>query len=190
MSFILLGILNSQVPPSGGGSAYDLLETTVLGTAAASITFSNLNTYSDYKHLQVRVVSRTDRSNNLSAVNLQFNSDSGSNYAFHWIRGTGSTVISEAYTSVGVISFPSASSDFMTANNYSAAVIDILDFSNTSKNTTTRAIGGNPASQYWDVRLASGLWNNTAAVTSLLFTPGFGATNWKAGTRLSLYGIK
>ena len=39
------------------GGSYDLLETTILSSNAASVTFSNLNNYAaDYQHLQIRAV--------------------------------------------------------------------------------------------------------------------------------------
>ena len=188
---IPLGILAvAGAGAAGGASSFDLLETTVLSSAASSVTFSSLGSYSDYKHLQLRISTRTDRSGNLSAPTMRLNSDTGSNYAYHLLRGSGSSVLSEGYSSQSSINIPSNSSDYMTANVFSAAVIDILDFSSSSKKTTIRVLGGNPDSNYWNIALQSGLWNNTAAVTSIILEPGFGASNWKASSRFSLYGVK
>ena len=35
---------------AGAAGSFDLLETQVLGSAQASVTFSSLGTYSNYKH--------------------------------------------------------------------------------------------------------------------------------------------
>jgi hypothetical protein len=74
-----------------------------------------------------------------------------------------------------------------TANQFSSATIDFLDFSNTNKNTTMRLLQGIAGADN-QVGIASGLWNNTSAVTSIDIIDLFG--NLVAGTRLSLYGIR
>lgn len=172
------GILAS----SGGGAAgaYDLLETTLVTGTPSSVTFSNLNTYSQYKHLQIRqVLQGADGTN----YNIQFNSDTGSNYAFHFLYGTGSTVASSAATSQTYIRGRKTNSSY-GANVFSASIVDILDFNNTSKNTTTRHLDEG-AGLIW---FGSGFWNNTAAVTSITISPAAGT--WNSGCRFSLYGVK
>jgi hypothetical protein len=188
MSFILLGILNSQAA-AGGAGAYDLLETQVLASSAASVTFTGLGAYSDYQHLQIRLVGATDA---YSGFGLRFNGDTGANYASHRLYGNGGSVGSSASTSstriIAVNGLPDETRD--TSNIFGAAVIDILDFSNSSKNTTTRNLAGNGVyTDYQLIGLFSGLWNNTNAVTSInLFDPSAG--NFVTGSRFSLYGIK
>jgi hypothetical protein len=186
MSFILLGILNSQVPPSGAGGSYDLLETTLISSNTASVTFSNLNTFSAYKHLQLRITARASTSGDNNSF-LRFNADTGSNYREHALYGDGSSVFSFA-DSLGnalyIWSFPQSSS---TANIFGGQIIDILDFSSTNKNTTIRALAANGASN--QIALTSGVWLNTTAVTSLTVLTG-ASNNYAPGTRMSLYGIK
>jgi hypothetical protein len=194
MSFMLLGILNAQAS-GGAGGGFDLLETQVLGTSEASITFSSLGTYAaDYKHLQIRAVIRTNRSGQTnSQTSIRFNSDTGSNYSGHLLRGTGSAV--QSFASVGETSISisdGTSSTNSTGNSFSATVLDILDPFETSKYTTTKALFGNAASTYFgsgDIRLTSGLWNNTAALTTITFMDR-NATSFAIGSRFSLYGVK
>ena len=185
---MLLGILNSQAA-GGGGGAYDLLETTTLATSASSVSFTGLGSYSDYAHLQIRWVGRGDAAVITSDATMRVNSDSGSNYAQHYLRGDGSTVTSDASTSrtnftVGTVPFGSS-----TANAFGVAVIDILDFSSANKNTTFRIFSGDTITN--QVALRSGLYISTSAITSLeLFGSTVGGRNWNTGTRFSLYGIK
>ena len=186
MSLILLGILNSQVSPAAGGS-YDLLESTVLTSSASSVTFTGLDAYSDYKHLQIRAVTRTTRASSNDVVLLNFNSDSGSNYAWHSLRGSGSAVSSGAGTSQTYIQLGITQTTDNTANAFGPLVADILDFSSSSKNTTVRSLSGQTVGNTF-IDLRSGLWNSTSAVTSIELTQ-FG-TDFVTGSRFSLMGVK
>jgi len=66
-------------------------------------------------------------------------------------------------------------------------VLDILDAYSTTKNKTIRSLSGMTGGAN-NLQLYSGLWNNTAAISSLNIFPG--ATNFVAGSRFSLYGIR
>ena len=178
MSFMLLGILNSQAAGGAAGD-YNLLETVSLTSSASSITFSGLGAYSDYKHLQIRYVYKPVSGN--ATLQGRFNSDSGSNYNNHTLYGNGSSVGSNYSASTEIYALGYANS----LTGYEGfGVIDILDYSNASKNTTTRAAWGRTDI----IRLASGLWRNTSAVTSILLNTD--ASTFASGSRFSLYGVK
>jgi hypothetical protein len=175
--------------PAYSPYAFDLLETTILGTTASSVSFSSLGSYSDYKHLQIRYVVRSDTTTS-GQVSLRVNSDSGANYAWHRISGSGT-----AATSFGTSNQTTIRSGLIipsdgVANNFAPSVIDILDFSNTNKNKIIRCFYGlhDNVGASNEIALNSGLWNNTAAITSLTFTPPAG--NFASGSRFSLYGVK
>jgi len=190
MSLIPLGFWAASGGGAGGG--FDLLETTTLTSDASSVTFSGLDAYSGYKHLQIRGTMRsTNADNNREQIRLTFNSSS-TGYAYHSLRGLGSSVLSFASTSTGFIEIPEAGlhNDSGLLDAFGSYVIDILDFANSSKNTTTRGLSGVFGRFDNDgVALSSGLWNNTAAVTSIGMTTG-SSTNFITGSRFSLYGVK
>jgi hypothetical protein len=188
MSFILLGILNSQVD-AGGAGAYDLLETQVLTSSASSVTFTGLGAYSDYKHLQLRAVVRSDRASSVADFLVNLNADTGANYAFHTLGGNGTSVFSSAATSQSLMETGFATGSTFTANAFGVIVMDILDFSSTTKNTTLRSLTGLAGTENNQIRLVSGLYNSTSAVTSLEFTSQ-ASTNFITGSRFSLYGVK
>jgi hypothetical protein len=183
---ITLGIL-AQSRQAVATGAFDLLESTVLGSSQASISFTNLTTKyaATYKHLQIRAVSRSTDANNTNGVLIRFNSDSGSNYAQHVLFGNGSSVASAAGTSqtFGVIGLSSRSGD----SSFSPHVTDILDAFNTSKNKTTRSLVGSMATDLL-VQLRSNAWFNTASITSIEVIQN--SASFTSGTRFSLYGIK
>ena len=193
MSFMLLGILNAQAG-GGGAGAYDLLDSEVLSTSSTSIVFDNLDVFaSDYKHLQIRAVSRDTRAiSGANNVIMHFNGDtSGSNYyQLQYLKGDGSTATSgtEGVTSYIIpYSQPSASD---TTNAFATAVIDLLDPFNSNKYTTSRSLRGVnlDAAYSTQVGLSSGIWMNTAALTEVSFAPVVGS--FAADTRISLYGVK
>jgi hypothetical protein len=185
---MLLGILNSQAAGGGGGPAFDLLETTTLTTSASSVTFSGLGAYSDYKHLQVRMISKTTHSN--TRLQLRFNSDTGSNYSNHYLRGSGGNVTSYGESSNNAIRIYVAAHSGSPASSFAAYLIDILDFSSAYKNTTTRTLDGvaDGSGLQNMVQMESGLHQSTSAVTSA--TLEYAAGNFIAGSRFSLIGIK
>jgi hypothetical protein len=188
MSLVLLGILNSQAAGAGGAGAYDLLETQVLSTSASSVTFTGLGSYSDYKHLQLRMALRGDRAASQSAVYAEYNGDTTtSNYRSHYLAGGGASVNSGALTSLNQFVVAPAASETAT-DSFAPAVVDILDFSNSSKYTTARSLTGHKSDLAYSIRLFSTLWMNTAAVTSIKLYPVAGGLD--AGSRLSLYGVK
>ena len=114
----------------------------------------------------------------------QLNSDTGSNYARHYLNGNGS--------SVGVGANASFSNFFVgttgnATSTFGASVIDILDYANTNKYTTSRSLSGADANGSGFVQFFSGLWMNTAAVTTITIT---GDSNFDQYSQFALYGIK
>ena len=161
-----------------------LISEQILASNAASVTFDVSSLAATYKHLQIRYTTRSDAST-FPDIRMRFNSDTGTNYAYHRLRGYGSGVDSGYWTSTDQITVGHAAGTTTTQAFY-AGVIDILDFASTSKNKTTRTLAGYTANGYDDIRLASGLWASTSAITNIQFLPS--ASNFAAGTRFSLYG--
>jgi hypothetical protein len=187
----VLGIIASQI--SGHlftQSAFDSLATTTVGSGGTStITFSSIP--QTYTHLQIRAIAR-ENSGAGTAINdlfVRFNSDSGANYRYHYLRGsntTSSAGTAGSQTYAWALGAPQAGS---TANVFSAGICDILDYTNTNKYTTTRSIVGtdlNTTSGIVD--FISNLWLNTAAITSITITTG--GNNFAQYSSFALYGIK
>jgi hypothetical protein len=190
MALFPLGILSAA--GAGGGAAlsdYELIETQILGSNQASVVFSSLGTYSStYKHLQIRATVRDNRSGFPGSIlYIRMNGDTGSNYAAHQLRGTGSAV--ESYSQGTPTASPFVSETVGptgTANAYAGVVIDLLDVYSTTKNKTYRALGGF-AQSINIINIGSGMRMNTEAISSITL---FGAGDLVTGSRFSLYGIK
>lgn len=176
-------------------NAFHHLETVRLGGTAASIDFTNLSRYSDFQHLQIRMVSKMSESVSypLGEAYLQFNGITTSSYAWHWLYGQGSSVQSNAVTSTTRALVSRITSANAPSQQFGVSVVDILDPFDTTKNTTYRALSGAEQSNggLGDLRgihLISGLFNSTNAVTSITILPN--SQSFVAGSRFSLYGIK
>ena len=176
----------------GGAGAYDLLETVTLTSSASSVTFSGLGSYSDYAHLQVRAVGQsTVTGNGVVNVMARINSDTGSNYALHDLycfnNQYNSFVTSTGYGSQTKMIARNVLTSSSSSYQVGCFIMDFLDFSSTSKTKTMRVLGGATQSGQSTVILSSGLWNDTAAVTTILI---YVASNFAAGSRFSIYGIR
>jgi hypothetical protein len=184
---ITLGIL-AQSRQAVATGAFQLLESTVLTGAQASVEFTNLTTKyaADYQHLQIRGVARTSRSSTGDPLSFRFNG-SNSTYPIHGLTGSGSSVSSYGFANEpgGYIN-SGAAGNSAASNAFGAFVLDILDPFETTKNTTARTLSGNPT---FGLTLDSSAWINTASITSISIFSG-ASFNLLTGSRFSLYGIK
>ena len=179
---------NSSMLAGYESNYFHHLETVRLSSNAATVEFSNLARYSDFQHLQLRIVAKDDMAGqNALPMGLRLNGDTGANYSWHQVGGNGSSVSSSAGTSRTIMFVGLSAGAASTANAFSGAVIDLLDPFETTKYTTARGLSGLTSGNF--IRLYSGNWRNTAAVTSILIDND-GTGSFIAGSRFSLYGIK
>jgi hypothetical protein len=185
---IPFGVLSAA--GAGFDSDFELIASEILSSTQASITFSNLGDYSStYKHLQIRMVARSNRSSVQAFPRIRLNGDTGANYAQHSLLGSGTNVQSDGATSLTQGFLGLATGANATASAFAPIVADILDPFSASKNTTIRSFcGTNEPSGNAQVRLVSTAHFSTASITSINIFDD--ANSWLAGSRFSLYGIK
>jgi hypothetical protein len=190
---IPFGVL-SAAGAGGVAGDYELIASEILTASQASITFSNLGDYSStYKHLQIRFVGRTVRTDlGRESVSLRFNGVSTTSYRNHELIGTGSAVQSAASAGANRCAVASVSTNLDASNIFGLSVIDILDAYSSTKNKTVRSLAGRIGSSAVaapvSILFFSSLFDSTASTTSLEL---FGdVSNFVAGSRFSLYGIK
>jgi hypothetical protein len=123
---------------------------------------------------------------------MTFNGDSGANYSRHVLSGDGASVTSGANLSATRIPFGnSIPRTGALANVFGVLLIDILDYANGNKYKTVRGLyGANENSTNTGFRMCvnSGLWMNTAPITTISMQPEAGS--FTTNTRISLYGIR
>ena len=175
----------------GGGGAMVQIARQVLGSSAATITFSPIA--GTYNHLLIKLTGMSDGGVIATPVTVQLNGDATANYdnVGQQISGSGGGALFGAATAgntfIPVCAMTGASGP---ANVSSTMDIELNDYANTTFYKQVNARGAEEQGATngdFFLQLASGWWHNTAAITSI--TLGLGSGNFVAGTRATLYGI-
>lgn len=174
---ILLGTIASSLLQNVDNGVMDPLQVITVGpSGASSVTFTNIpNTYA---HLQIRGLGVFS-----GDTFLQFNSDTNNNYSRHSVYGDGSNAAAFAETSNSRIAV-----NYATSTQPSPFVADILDYKDTNKYKTVRALSGVDSNGSGIILLQSGSWRSTSAVTSINLI-AFSGT-FSQYSSFALYGIK
>jgi len=146
-----------------------------------------------YRHLQLRAfgIASYPTSGGGGQLFVNFNGDTGASYTRHDLTGNGTTIASNGFAT-GTYNYVSLQRFLYTSsasNSYGASVLDILDYTNTTKNKTTKLLGGFDNNGSGEIYFSSALWVNKAAITKIDITPIAGNLI-KQYSRFSLYGIK
>jgi hypothetical protein len=182
-----LGIIASSL--SGKLTSFESIATVTVSTAVSSISFTSIP--ATYKHLQIRYLSRSSRATTSDSVGMQLNTNTGSNYARHFLAGDGATASAGASTSATQMTVAMSAAANNTSGVFGVGVIDILDYTSTDKNKTIRTLSGIDNNGDGTVQLGSGLFFATpAAVTSILFNVQSGSANFQQYSQFALYGVK
>lgn len=164
-----------------------LIETKTLGSAASSISFTSIpSTYTDL----VLFASLRNASGN--EVFVRFNGDTGGNYLWRRLQGTGSGAFGDTQGSYGgynaffYFTYASTQDGTDTANTFGNGQLYIPNYTlSAAKSLTSDAVNENNGATARQA-IMSGLWNNTSAITSIAIT---GNGNYVIGSTVSLYGI-
>lgn len=179
----ILGIMASAI--SGNLSSYESIATvTVGGAGSATISFTSIP--STYKHLQIRGIAKeTGTAGGFNNMNLYFNTDNaGTSYAIHSVSGDGSTAFAQATANRSKALIYNGLSQ--NTSIFAASVIDILDYSNTSKYKTLRALAGVDFNGSGRIGLTSGLWQSSVAINAITLE----GTSFVQYSSFALYGIR
>ena len=163
-------------------NTYVALRTETVVSATSSVTLS-LSGISGYTDLRIIVTGSTTAAGR--TIQIQFNGDTTSGlYSMTELWGTGSTAGSNRRSNQNLIntSYQQVNfSDTAQAN----ALIDIMNYSNTSVFKTVLSRTNSASASYPGTVASVGLWRNTAAITSITLS----SSDFAAGSTFSLYGI-
>jgi hypothetical protein len=168
-------------------STYVLISSQVLGSSAASVTFSSIpSTYTD---LVLNFSAKDDRSSVSDSFTLQFNTDTATNYSYTRLTGSGSAAASSnasssAPTIAGVVVASTATANTFSSNeiyipNYLVSANKPLSITSMNENNATAA----------NMEAHAYLWRNTSAINQIVLKPFLG-TNFVSGSSFYLYGVK
>ena len=158
------------------GNTYTPLATTTFASATTSYTFSSISgSYTDL----ILVINAGTASNNQD-YELQFNSDTATNYSCTFIRGNGTAADSGRSSSISQIYIANSSSTTLGADT---VIVQLQNYSNTTTYKTVLARANVPANA---VQAIVGLWRSTAAISTIKVAC---PVNMSIGTTMTLYGI-
>lgn len=173
---------------AGGGGAWTLLSTTTLGSNG---TFDISSISGSYNDLVIRYVIRGTRSSTQDNLDIQFNGDTGSNYARQYMSSSGSTTSSQETGAFTALSGPPVAAASAAANIFGMGEIVIWNYASTSivksllwHNVNNLAL----ATTNKAFHIVAGMWNSTAAITRVQI---FGETtaNLVTGSQVRIYGV-
>jgi hypothetical protein len=163
-----------------------LIGSVILSATAAAMT---ITIPAGINHLEGVWTARLDSSSGISSVGMQLNGDTGADYTWQQLNGSNSSAsalnngAATTLTRVGFAPDTSASASYFgngrfSIGNIQSAVYKPISASNSAPQSAS--VGS--------VSQLGGLWQSTAVVTSVKLVPSGLASNFLAGSSMSIYG--
>lgn len=163
------------------------IATQTVTSVTSGINFTNIP--QNFTHLQMIMKIRANGAGNYGYTNLGANNDYyGTTYAQHAMYSDGVNLGREGYANIGGVAGLYCPAAGNLANTFANTVVDILDYRDTNKWKTFRSFHAadyNSTSVNGYIGFNSGVWKNTAAITTLnIFN-----NNFEVGSTVDLYGF-
>jgi len=169
-------------------ATFEAIASQEITSAISNLTFSSIP--ATYQHLQLRIQCRATNASNSTNLILRFNGVTTSIYGWGQIFGSGSSVGVNQQANVNAITVQYYPAGTAASNHWGSAVIDIAEYSSTTKFKTTRALMGGAdggATFAGVVSHSYGIFRDTPAISSI-YIQNAGGT-FVAGSVFSLYGL-
>ena len=170
---------------AGAATSFESIATVGVGSGgAANVEFTSIP--GTYTHLQLRAYALPNGNNNFGVT---FNNDTAANYSTHQLQGDGASASALGASSTNSMFLLGLYTD--SSSYAGVTIIDILDYANTNKYKTIRALSGQDGNATgtatdWRVTFGSGNWRSTNAVTSIKIS----SPSWRQYSHFALYGIR
>ena len=164
-------------------STYEPIAALSVTTPTDPVTFSSIpGTYTDL----VLVFSPVATAGNYD-FSIRYNSDTNANYSYQGIYFNADNSSVPYASRANNTTFIATGTNVATVNPF-PGIIHIQDYANA---TTYKTSISRISRETYANAVVVGMWRNTAAITSISCTlTGGGSTTFKAGTVITLYGIK
>jgi hypothetical protein len=165
-------------------NTYTPLATVTLASPAATITFSNIP--GTYRDLILESNWKLDSSATAADSFFRINADTGNNYFYSFLAGTGS---GSGISATGTQTYLGTNIDDTSV--YTRNQVQIFDYAQTDKHKTGLMSEGVTSYAVWRRTFR---WNSTSAITSISLTAadrlGSGTPdNFAIGSVFSIYGV-
>lgn len=162
---------------------------TATGGSGTQMEFTNIPQI--YTNLRIVLQSAT-YDGNLRALLVGYNSDTSASYSSHSFYHNAGTTQSTNSTSNQWNSFFAGGTDGLggQTDNWGLLVIDIFDYADTSKCTSSMALGGYVGTGTTGTQgYGCAIFTKTDAVTSIQLLPNY-SSGWRVNSKAGLYGIR
>lgn len=175
------------------GATVQLIDEIELTADGNPFDFQNIPQY--FRHLRLETRLRTDAAQIFDAVNLKINNDSTANYdnLVTDLHHNAVLATAENLGQTSGLAIGNCAGNNAPANTFSPSIVDILDYVSTTKKhefigyqTTVEA----ESTTNINVHQSLGHFRVTGAITRLTAVIVVFGTTFKAGSRMSLYGVK
>jgi hypothetical protein len=170
-------------------ASYESIASTVLGSSAASYTFSSIP--QTYYALEVRYTGRVTGAGTTNvSCQVRYNGVTSDYYDQYLGGGNASFVAGGSSSTRTFIQLDNAVvPGGATAGVFAMGIITIPQYSSTSWKKTAQSLTGADFANGTtsNVRVNGMFWNNTSAITSITLTPE--NNSWDTGCMFALYGI-
>lgn len=163
---------------------YTLINSSTLGSATASVTFSSIPT--TYTDLILVASAQSTQATTYDNLIIQFNSDTASNYSKTRLGASSGGVTGERTGPEASHMLTALTATSFSSLIFSTSVMNILDYSNTTTYKTSLWRGN---SQDGYVQGNVGMWRSTSAITTIRLATLSGS-NLASGSSFKLYGIE
>lgn len=167
-------------------STYELVKNTTLDSDAANVEFTSISGI--YTDLIIVCSTRTTATGTQNGFNVQFNSDTGSNYGLVDLYGNANgTAASEKYSNTSSGDGGRVENSSSSNTNFGLNILQILNYSNTTTYKTLLSRSTCDAETY-KIYYGVSTWRNTDAITAIKLSSSSG--NFVSGSNFTIYGIK
>jgi hypothetical protein len=164
---------------------FEIADVTV-SSPQASISFTSIpQGYTD-----LVLVSSARRTAIYADSFIRFNSDSGANYSYKWLRSDGSgasssSLSAQTYLQAGHF----ASRSTYSVNAFGNGSVYIPNYTSAKqKSVSVDSLNENNGTQA-ETMMVAGLWTGTAAINSITVYPDIGYGDYAANSTFTLYGV-
>ena len=170
-------------------STYTLISSNVLGSSAASVTFSAIpSTYTD---LVLRISARLYIGDGTQEqfFNVYFNSSGTTDFSSTYLRGY-TTAQSFRSSLRANLNYNNTLADGATANTFSSQEIYIPNYAGSASKPVSSSMAAIQNSTSSQSSVYAGLYNSSAAISSITLVGPSGSYTFVSGSSFYLYGIK
>jgi hypothetical protein len=169
-------------------NTYELISSSVLSSATASVTFSAIPaTFTD---LIAFVSIRSDAASTETSLEVRVNGSSSS-YSETFARTTGGSTGSGGGAFGYILNSYATNGDTSTSNTFGTSEHYFPNYAvSASKVINSYSVSEGASTSYPGIAITAGLWANNSAITSITFTPSGAVNGFVSGASFYLYGIK